>query len=510
MEVLPLQQLETTLPSVGVKRLRAALVRSERGFNKDLRTPLYDSQDREDIIDVLESELGPCSVDEIAELDEKEKEKIGPFSIMLPFAERREGVEAYWSQSFNPDEALFSNAVSIVKSLIPPHSLRVASLSTAFDLMPKDTSLGLPWLTRDKDLANEYLRRASQLNSATELYPAVLYWRGQPKGLDAIPKQRVVWGFDHAETIYGAQVLYPVLNVLRQLRGFSAWLGDVYVDEEMTSILNDTRGAQVLSMDYSAFDSSLSCNMIIAAGEILKSWFSPDAEPIINLLVQSLCTTALVTPAGVFTGRNGGMPSGSVLTNLVDTLCNLIAGHYSALRNGTSIRRFAVLGDDSVYVYGGDVDASSVSSAVSELGLESNPDKQMWSDHSLHYLQRIHTITYKRSGLCVGVRSPYRALSGLTGYERMRTGWNKYMDSARWIMQVENCKHYPNFRSLVRFLKEGDDVLRSGISPKEIFARAGGADVVRSVLNIASFPFNVQNPERVRFFETTRVLMDMH
>jgi hypothetical protein len=428
---------------------------------------------------------------------------------MLPFPERLKDVEKYWTQSFNPDEGLFDQAIKLVSSLIPANSLRVASLSTAFDLMPKDTSLGLPWLTRDASLASEYLKRASSLSSPDELYPAVLYWRGQPKGLHDIPKQRVVWGFDHAETIYGAQILYPVLNVLRQKPGFSAWLGDVYVDEEMTSILRDTRGAPVLSMDYSAFDASLSSYMIEASGNILIDWFGVSAEPIIRLLTRSLRSTSLVTPTGVFSGRDGGMPSGSVLTNLVDTICNLIAGHYSALRNGTRIHRFAVLGDDSVYVFRDPVDGESVSSAVSELGLESNPDKQMWSDNTLHYLQRIHTTAHVVNGLCVGVRSPYRALSGLTGYERMRPGWNKYMDSARWIMQIENCKHYPSFPSFVGFVKEGDEVLRAGMSTKEIFARAGGSERVRSVLNIASFPFNVQNPERVRFFETTRVLEDM-
>jgi hypothetical protein len=455
---------------------------------------------------LLERRIGYTSFKELTEIDQHEKGKIGSFSIMLPYSERTATVEAYWQQRFNADMDCFTSAVQSVKYLIQFRSLRPTSFSTAYNQMPEGTSLGAPWFTSDKRYASDYLDRAERVRSPDDINPCVLYWRGQAKGLHEIPKQRVVWGFDHAETILGATILYPCLTALSKLHGFSAWLGDVYVDEAMTRLLSKADGRRIISMDFSGFDSSLHRHLLDAVDDILASWFTGMGPGRVKLLGIISDTVQLIVPGEILGGRTGGMPSGSVLTNLRDTIANLIAGFYVAYRNRTTLIDYELLGDDSVYLWEEDLSPEAVASSVAELGLESNPDKQFVSARSAHFLQRWHSLDYKVNGVCRGVRSPFRALSGMLSYERFKRDWSKYMDTSRWIMQVENVKWDPRFELFVRFLKDGDELLNSGMDPKDIFRKAGGAHEIRRVLGIASFPFNIQNPEKVEEFETTRIL----
>jgi hypothetical protein len=423
------------------------LARTVEGFKDDLRTSFYDGVDRESIIRKLVEDVGYSAFEEMEEIDHDEERKIGPFSIMLPWSQRKDDVRKYWNQSFNPQEDALSRAYYKVRDLNPIASIRPSDFSTAYGLMPKNTSLGLPEVTRDKRYAAKYLHRAQQIRVPDDIYPCILYWRGQSAGLRVTPKQRVVWGFDHAETILGATILYPLIRVLRDKPGFSAWLGDVFVDEGVTRILNKARGRRIISMDFSGFDSSLSGKFLDLVDSILGSWFNKIGDDRVHLLGQISNTVGIVVPYDVWEGRTGGMPSGSVLTNMRDTIANLLAGYYVGYRAKSELIDYEVLGDDSVYLFRNDMDALSLSKFVKELGLVSNPDKMFVSTRSCHYLQRWHSLDHVDLGVSRGCRSPFRALSGMTGKEhwfkevKMEDGtilkWNKYMETARLIMQVE-------------------------------------------------------------------------
>jgi hypothetical protein len=317
--------------------------------------------------------------------------------------------------------------------------------------------------------------------------------------------------FDHVETILGSSIGNPILEAIRAKPGFSGWLDSFAVDIAMTDLVNTAirSNVNIFSIDYSSFDTSVAPHFYNYMYEILDHWFKPESRDFIKLLLDSMATVNLVCPDGIWTGRYGGMPSGSALTNLVDTLINLLAGFYCAERLGSELLRYEVLGDDAVFVFSESPEADDVAKIMGELGLSVNPSKQWISPSSAHYLQRWHSKEYLVDGVCRGVRSPYRAINSMMSYERFRQGWNKYMDSARWIMQTENVRWDPRFDQFVEFVKEGDKVLSSGADPVSIFARAGGASKIREVLSITSFPYNVQEPEGVDGFATTVVLRNL-
>jgi hypothetical protein len=499
------------LPLQGAEHLERFLDRVEAGDPTDYRSPLYGKEtDRKDLIDLFEKDVGYTGFEEYDRIDQHEKDGVGPYAPVLPSSERLSSLQQYWSQHFHPIEEALTHAFDSVVSILPKRSLRPAGADTAYGLMPKDTNLGLPWWTRDRDKAGSYLDRAISLKEASELYPCVWASRTTPKGLTEIPKQRDVWAFDHADTILCSTILYPLLAALGQRPGFSAWLGDAYVDEEATKILSMSHGRRILSGDYSSFDSSLPRQMLDLVDDVLCEWFVDSVHARIHLLGEICATVPIVVPHDVLDGRNGAMPSGHGLTNMKDSIANLLAIHYAAFRLGVKVEYYMVLGDDFVVLFSEDIDLPSFEKVVDEIGLSANADKQYWSNTSIHYLQRWHSQEYVIDGLNVGCHSPYRTLSGLLAYERFRNPkvWNKYLDTSRWIMQAEVCHNDPRHKALCGFIYRGDDVLLSGMDPVTVFKRAGGAHNIRDVLSIASFPFNVKNPELVREFETTRVIRE--
>jgi hypothetical protein len=505
------QQLTTRLDQSVVKRLEGSLSRVYRGSTVDLRTPFFNERSREDIISLLEERFkisGDTTLTQLREIDTKEKAKCGPMSTPEAFDVWKDRVFSYGKVKWQPNEGSLAYAYQQVAALIRPHSLRPVPLQNAPDYIPKDTSSGLPLLERKGDVAEEYLSRAAQITESSEFYPFVLYVRSTATGLKERSKARPVWGAEMAESLMGATILYPMLNTLRERKGFSPWGGDTTVDLAVDSLLKEYQGDKIISMDFEHFDSSLHSEMMRIIQSLKTLWFTPETADTISILGEFARKGSIVVPFDVWSLRDGGEPSGIVTTNMDDTLANLFAGYYSAHRLGVRLVRFEVLGDDSIYVFRPSVEPEAVSRAIEDLGMSSNPDKVFVSDHSVHFLQRLHTLEYQVEGMCRGIHDPFRTLNGWMSLERFRSGWSKWMYSARAIMQCENVRWDPRFRTFVAFLKEGDDVIRS-VDPVEIFRRAGDAPMVRKVLNIASFPFNVQRPERVGEFETTRVLRSL-
>jgi hypothetical protein len=495
-------------------RLERSLRRTEIGNNVDVRTPFANSEPRESIIERYKDGLGFTNHEELTAIDEKEISKIGPYSIMLPWKDRRESVDEFRKQIYSGDDKILDRVLGEVSRLFPQSAFRPMDLDTAAASMPRNTLLGLPTMTSDVSDIPLFLQLAKRCTSAHEIPPCVVGWRGQPKGLHEIPKQRLVWMFSHVETILGLSILYPVLNRLRVLPGFSAWSSDLVVDDSVTRLLQDARsaGLTIVSADFSNFDASVSRTLLECVFDLLRFWFSDDSASRLDILEETFATVPLITPDGVFKDRNGGVPSGSALTNLVDTLVNVIAGKYVAARLGIKLRSYEVLGDDSVFVFEPFPGVKEISEVLKELGLESSPEKQFVSDVSAHFLQRWHSLDYQLNGVSRGVRSPYRALNGMMSLERWINSRDKkfrYLMSTRLIMQAENTRWDTRFHKFVELMKEDDKILSTGIDPAVVFRRAGGADEIRSSLSIASYPFNSRDPANVEEFATSQVLREL-
>jgi hypothetical protein len=488
----------------GYRRLAQILSLAEDGFDRDVRTPFWNKRPRQEIIDQMRERIGPAPYPELARIDEEEAAKIGPLSIMYPFDRRRDDVEAYYHQTWDADEKAFDYAVSTVSKLVSPGSIRPLGIDSAYDTLHKSKNWGAPTWTSNAGVGPWYLRYAMGIVSLAQVYPKTLFWRGQQAGPNET-KQRVVFGEFKGLTILEATLMYPLLNALKSQPGFAAWGTVFQVDMAITKLMRMARslGVPLMSGDYSGFDSSIHRRMIDGVWGLFELWTVPEMSERIRLLREAFATGGLIIPWEVKYGRNGGVPSGSTFTNLFDSVANLVAGYYASYRCGVELRGFEVMGDDSVFVFYPSITADQLSDAVGELGLKMNPDKQYIHDGACHYLQMLHLSEHQVDGMYPGIRSPFRALSGLTGMERYHREeeWSEFHASARGIMQVNACQHDPRFPDLMRFyVFEADELVRSGVDPVEIFQRAGGAEGVLSALDKASFEYGISDPRGVDSF----------
>jgi hypothetical protein len=443
-------------------------------------------------------------------IDEEEIKNTGTYSVRLPWSEIRANVYPFFQNS-NPtgDAGAFRRARTRLMKTLPFRSLRLASLDSAFDKMPKGTNLGAPTFSNDKKFAKMYLERAKSITSADDLFEFVVFWRGQPNGTP-VPKQRTVMGGDHLDTILWERILIPLLDVLRKVPGNAAWNDPDYVDLAITELLEyaGRNKLVIVSGDQSKYDAHLSAPIINVVFDFLESVFQASDSFIINVLREHFLHGGLICPDGILTGRNGAVMSGSGGTNPVDGLGNQFASYYVAEAFGCELARMEVMGDDFVDVFTKDV-LDDLEEIMESIGLVVNKEKQFVSDRSCHYLQRWHSLDYKIDGICRGVRSPFRALNGMMSRERTVSGWNEMMDSVRWYMQGEMVRWDKRFVPFVKLMKEGDRVTKAGIDPYEVVQRAGGTKKVRRVLRIQSFPFNVKEPEGIDKFAITKVLRSL-
>lgn len=449
--------------------------------------------------------MASTDIQQLQTIEERETEKFGPFSLRDPWELRRPLVEEYFHQVEVKSSISLRKAWLQLAKLIPAHSLRALSLDESYKLSPKGKNLGLPHFSSSKTVELEYLKRAKRIAASgykNDAYPAVVGWRGQPNGSTVSIKNRTVWMSDHAETYISTGVIQPALEALRHKPGFAAWNDLEYVDRRVTQIIDRAR-APIVSVDFSGYDQSLPSTVIRLAFDLLRFWFVVGDKARIDWMERDFLESGLATPDGIYTERDGGVPSGKGSTNFVDSLAQLLTVLAAGIDLGINWLDIEVLGDDGIWSPDQLIDVERLSSYYEDLyGMKVSEDKGGFSLDHVMFLQRLHDRRYRKHGICVGIRSIVRTLNGVMHLERLHKGLKPQFFSARAIMQAENAKNHPNFRKLVSYLYQQDKFMRS-LDPVEIFEQAGGVGMVEDVLGLRSYRFGTQLPSSgLEKFET--------
>jgi len=512
MEMLPLEPYIADLSEDAALRLKSSLARTARGSGVDLVTPFIPrSEDPNLGRTILRDELLPkvySKYDWINDAERTQASLIGAYSIQLPYVDRAESVERYFRTPMgNYDGSLLDRAVELFISSLPQLDLSPLPLELAFNHMPTGTALGAPFFTSDKRYRYDVLRVAQYIHRMGWQYdvdPSQLFWRGQPRGIGEIPKQRVVWGYPHYMTIIELSLQEPMLQVLREINAFVAWKTPDDVDMVVTGII-DRAVHPMLSIDFSSFDASLIRELIYGAFDAVEAMFESRAKPQIRFVRDTLLNMRLLTPQGIMSGKRGAMPSGSAMTNLIDGFCQRIALIYIALRMGNQVEDHIVQGDDGVVTFKGNWDLEDVEAIALELNLKMSSDKGGVSEDRVYYLQNIHSSDFRVRGVCVRVRPIMRVLNGMMSYERLKEEWNSFDDTVRWWQQAEAAKYHPMFSNLVEFLYRHDRYSRT-LDASQVIQRAGGLDAAKSALDQPQFPYGKESLDGINSFSVVRGL----
>jgi hypothetical protein len=226
------------------------------------------------------------------EFEDEQRDKIGPYSIRLPFESFVErGPCEYFNiideslYTFDPD--LLALALNKVSLLIPNGSLRPLSIDDAFDRSDKTTNWGAPYLLKGNDLVGQKLAatlyldicRQDLTDQSMTWFPNIMFMRTQPSGTD-IPKQRLAFGCPHSITLLESTLQVPLLEILKLRPEFSENLSQSAFNEYATNLFRECEGSQIpiIGFDASGYDKSICKTLIHAAYDMLKLWFISDCH----------------------------------------------------------------------------------------------------------------------------------------------------------------------------------------------------------------------------------------
>jgi len=240
---------------------------------------------------------------------------------------------------------------------------------------------GLPLMGR-KDEDKDALKRAEQCWRGKCPPPSIIGHRG--KNTEVV---RAVWMLPFEWHIVEGCFYYAIYDVIKDVQKVYP-VGPL---SERRYLMRKYCGSSAyntkFSIDYSGYDSSLGTQMIGIAFDILGSILKlNEKEAKIWKRIQVYFSTCpFLAPDGlVYKGRRGGVPSGSMFTQIVDTVCNAVAIEYSMLVEGVKNYRYLVYGDDSWTVLYCREEPHKllcrIKSHVGELGLQMNVDKTAYAE----------------------------------------------------------------------------------------------------------------------------------
>lgn len=239
------------------------------------------------------------------------------------------------------DRAVKAVAKKFCKGLTTP-----ISIEESYQLLMQDKSdhfAGLPTLGKKEDDL-EAVMRAKQVWHGKCPPPPIIGHRG--KNTEVV---RAVWMFPFEEHIVEGCFYFPLYEVVKRQSIYP--VGPIserrYVMRKYCQCENyNTK----FSIDYSGFDASINSHLIGVAFDILTTMLKLDADQrkVWERVRTYFATSPFLAPDGmVYKGRRGGVPSGSMFTQMVDSICNAITIEYSMMMENQKDYRYLVYGDDS-------------------------------------------------------------------------------------------------------------------------------------------------------------------
>jgi hypothetical protein len=410
------------------------------GSDVPLRSPFASAMSPDQILSawdgIYNSGCNKLNAD-LLNIESSNRLKYGPRSLALPWEDRFEGVNEYFTSQVGYKVPAYSVSY--------PRRLRPISVENAADFLKSNTNSGLPFVARKKDVKKQVISNFSRLLERND--PCVLFTRTQEDN-----KTRNVWGYPMADTLNEMRFYRPILEYQRRLRWRAALLGPLAVDQSITELIKDSsrRNLKLVSLDFSSYDASVKFGLQRCAFDYIKSHFQESCSSEIDDILYRFNTIQLIAPSGILSGPHG-VPSGSTFTNEVDSIVQYLC----AKDFGLSDLDINIQGDDGVYCT---KDPESLFNHFETYGLKVSKEKSLVSDNSVIFLQNYHSPDYvSDEGLFAGIYSTYRALGRIVFPER----YDQFSDyriegadfySIRTISILENCSNHPLFEDLVRFV----------------------------------------------------------
>lgn len=291
--------------------------------------------------------------------------------------------------------------------------LPILSMSCVPEHIPGSTSPGLPWIIthpgwKKADVIEKYLpviqsrwRHIGQGQTTIPLPDCAAFARSHISSPDK-NKVRAVWAYPVEVICQEARFSYPLVEELKNQRIFpeSAYGmemmkgGMTWLNNQVMRTLARKPGSKFLCTDYSSFDSSVPAWLIRDCFSVIEKKFDfsriqtsygiVETDPEVELrkfrkMVSYFINTPIRNSDGRRFLKDHGVPSGSMFTNIIDTMVNYLVSMSLCSDVFDNPPEWGIFfGDDSLICIPPeqllDVEAFSMS-ADAVFGLTIHPDK---------------------------------------------------------------------------------------------------------------------------------------
>jgi hypothetical protein len=152
-----------------------------------------------------------------------------------------------------------------------------------------------------------------------------------------------------------------IVSELRYAKPFQQYLStfDWYAggkdDVQLSVLINNWRYSYKhwLSIDYSSYDQSISNWLIMESFDVIESCFAHDPnfdKLLFKAIKHDFCNKHFIDGSGKLRYSNKGVPSGSMFTQIIDTLVNRLMVLTYVFAKGIDINdvRMCIMGDDNI------------------------------------------------------------------------------------------------------------------------------------------------------------------
>lgn len=273
---------------------------------------------------------------------DKFRSMYSPAMMEVPLVKFCEGTRFQPKDRHILDQAIKSVQKKFCQGRTSPISLEEAELRLLQD--KSDHFAGLPTLGK-KEADTHALERAKQCWVGKCPPPAILLHRG--KNTEVV---RVVWGFPFEWHIVEASFYYPLFQIISKRQSVYP-VGKLSTRRYHLRQFDSLQGMKTkFGLDYSGFDASINPQLIGIAFGVLRSMLDLNEAQgkVFDRIQTYFATSPFLAPDGlVYSGRRGGVPSGSMFTQMIDSIVNAIAIEYAMRMLGERNYRYMVYGDDS-------------------------------------------------------------------------------------------------------------------------------------------------------------------
>lgn len=324
--------------------------------------------------------------------------------------------DSYWTDSVNDLELQFD-----IERQLKPISMEEASLR-----IPQNTNPGFPFIDIDPghnkgEIIDKYFDKIKEeweeiVTQRNYLMPDCAAYARSATSTSDKSKVRLVWAYPITMILAEAMFALPLADEMKEQKCFkNSAFGMEMMCGGMQFLNNQAMhakaidpGCKFLMTDFTSFDASVPAWIIRDCFSIIRKKFDISSRPayyanVLRRVEAYFINTPIRNADGRRFLKNHGIPSGTMFTNIIGTMCNFLISRYLIRSTTCKNPIFDVyFGDDALICLPGDATINMDNLAFQAkraLGVNLSADKSYWTN----VIYNIHFLGYYNS-----MGSPYK------------------------------------------------------------------------------------------------------